>query len=158
MSKYQKGDRLVIVTAVDKDNVGRVGTVMDISDDDHYTLDCLPNYAYKEAFVAPARGADLIREERRRQIEDEGYDARHDFCEPLNRLVAGAVSYAMADIDYGEAEAWWPWDFGSWKPKDRKRNLVRAGALIAAAIDKMQDEERFRKWKEETENQREYGV
>jgi hypothetical protein len=27
------------------------------------------------------------------------------------------------------------------KPKDRKRNLVRAGALIAAAIDRLQYEE-----------------
>lgn len=98
------------------------------------------------------KGADLIREERRRQIEQEGYDARHDHDELLNRLVAGAIAYAIVDIDRREAEAWWPWDFGSWKPKDRKRNLVRAGALIAAAIDKMQDEEDFKEWKEKNKD------
>lgn len=95
-----------------------------------------------------AKGADLIREERRRQIEQEGYDAQHDFREPLNSIVAAAISYAMCDIDKQEAEAWWQWDFKYWKPKDRQRNLVRAGALIAAALDKMQDEENFKKWKE----------
>jgi hypothetical protein len=37
-----------------------------------------------------------------------------------------------------EAWQWWPWSFEWWKPKDRIRNLVRAGALIAAEIDRLQ--------------------
>ena len=94
-------------------------------------------------------GIELIAKERQRQIEEEGYDAKHDFREPLNRFIAGAVSYAVFDIDEGEAFAWWPWDYEYWKPKDRKRNLIRAGALIAAALDKMQDENDFEKWKQE---------
>lgn len=93
-------------------------------------------------------GADLIREERRRQIEQEGYDARHDFREPLNSIIAGAISYAMCDIDQEEALAWWKWDYAFFKPKDRKRNLIRAGALIAAALDKLQYEERFAEYME----------
>jgi len=83
-------------------------------------------------------GIELIAEERQRQIEVEGYDAKHDADESTNRIVAAAVSYAMCDIDKQEAEAWWSWDFKYWKPKDRRRNLVRAGALIAAAIDRLQ--------------------
>lgn len=94
-------------------------------------------------------GIELIEQERKRQIEVEGYDVKHDFSEPLNSIVAAAVSYAMCDIDMKEAEAWWQWDFKYWKPKDRRRNLVRAGALIAAALDKMQDHEDFEKWKQE---------
>jgi hypothetical protein len=53
---------------------------------------------------------------------------------------------AMVDIDKQEAEAWWNWDWKFWKPKDRKRNLVRAGALIAAALDKIQAQEDFEAW------------
>lgn len=91
-------------------------------------------------------GIKLIADERKRQIEVEGYDAKHDFNEPLNSIVAAAVSYAMVDIDKQEAEAWWNWDWKYWKPKDRKRNLVRAGALIAAALDKIQAQEDFEAW------------
>jgi hypothetical protein len=149
MNKFQKGDMLVVLQSSDKNNVGKVGAVIDITDGDYYTLDVMPNYAFKEDCLKKAHGADLIREERRRQIEVEGYDAKHDFNEPLNNIVAAAVSYAMVDIDKQEAEAWWNWDFKYWKPKDRKRNLVRAGALIAAALDKMQDEEDFKNWQKE---------
>lgn len=86
-------------------------------------------------------GIELIAEERQRQIDVEGYDAEHDLGESPNKIVAAAISYAMCDIDKQEAEAWWSWDFKFWKPKDRQRNLVRAGALIAAAIDRLQIED-----------------
>lgn len=144
--KYSIGDKVVVVKATSTANIGRVGMVIDI-DEKGYALDVLPGYRYPEHFLAKATGTDLIREERRRQIEEEGYDANHDFREPLNCIVAAAVSYAMCDIDMKEAEAWWQWDFKYWKPKDRRRNLVRAGALIAAALDKMQDEEEFEEYK-----------
>ncbi len=85
-------------------------------------------------------GAARIAKERRRQIEKEGYDEEHDAQEPINRMVACAISYAMYDIDEKEADAWWEWDRQYFKPKDRLRNLERAGALIAAAIDKLQIE------------------
>ena len=82
-------------------------------------------------------GATRIAKERQRQIEKEGYDEEHDAQEPINRMVACAISYAMYDIDEKEADAWWEWDRQYFKPKDRLRNLERAGALIAAAIDKL---------------------
>ena len=31
----------------------------------------------------------------------------------------------------------WPWDAGWWKPSDRRRNLVKAGALILAEIERL---------------------
>jgi hypothetical protein len=31
----------------------------------------------------------------------------------------------------------WPWDRKWWKPKDRRRDLVRAGALILAEIERL---------------------
>lgn len=91
-------------------------------------------------------GVELIAEERQRQIEVEGYDAKHDFNEPLNSIVAAAISYAMVDINRRDAELWWNWGFRYWKPKDRKRNLIRAGALIAAALDKIQYQEDYDAW------------
>lgn len=93
-----------------------------------------------------SKGIELISEERKRQVNVEGYDAKHDFNEPLDKIVAAAISYAMFDINSQEAEAWWAWDWEHWKPKDRKRNLVRAGALIAAALDKIQAQEDFEEW------------
>jgi hypothetical protein len=33
---------------------------------------------------------------------------------------------------------YWPWEWSFWKPRDPVRNLVIAGALIAAEIDRLQ--------------------
>ena len=99
-----------------------------------------------------SKGIELIAAERQRQIEEEGYDAIHDYNEMLDNFATGAVAYALHDINPGEAKTWWCWDEKLYKPKDRLRNLVRAGALIAAAIDKMEDYKDFRRWLEEKEN------
>lgn len=58
-----------------------------------------------------------------------------------------AASYALhaagvgTNIKRGHANGcclWWPWAVRWWKPKDPIRDLVRAGALIAAEIDRLQ--------------------
>lgn len=85
-------------------------------------------------------GAELIKEERERQIKEEGYSATHDSFHNVDEFIKAAVSYSIIDLKDSQenyAYAWWPWNETSWKPKDRLRNLVRAGALIAAAIDKL---------------------
>ena len=64
MCKFQKGDMLVVLQSSDRNNVGKVGAVIDITDGDYYTLDVMPNYAFKEDCLKKAHGADLIREER----------------------------------------------------------------------------------------------
>lgn len=145
MNKYKKGDTLVIVKSTDTKNIGKVGRVTDITDGDYYTLDCLPNYAWKENCVEYARGADLIAEERRRQIAVEGYDALHDRHHTPQVLCRAAIGYAMHEdpskLVADAAANLWPWAEEFWKPKDHLRNLVRAGALIAAAIDRLQAEQ-----------------
>ena len=145
MSKFKKGDMLVVLQSSDRNNVGKVGAVIDITDGDNYTLDVMPNYAFKENCLTKAHGADLIREERRRQIEVEGYDQSHDFHHTPQVLCRAAVGYALhEDPEKPLAEAaasLWPWARDFWKPKDQLRNLVRAGALIAAAIDRLQHEQ-----------------
>lgn len=88
-------------------------------------------------------GASLIMKERQRQIEVEGFDENHDARENINSLISAAIAYAVAsrqDPDKWTAKDWWPWDAKWWKPTTRKRNLEKAGALIAAALDKLNSE------------------
>lgn len=145
MNKFQKGDMLVVLQSSDRNNVGKVGAVIDITDGDYYTLDVMPNYAFKEDCLKKAHGADLIRDERRRQIEVEGYDTMHDRHHTPQVLCRAAVGYALHEdpskLVADAAANLWPWAQDFWKPKDQLRNLVRAGALIAAAIDRLQYEQ-----------------
>ncbi len=95
-------------------------------------------------------GSDLIAAERQRQIAVEGYDAQHDAGHSEELAQAGAT-YAQAgryrgipqwDHTSSEPPFSWPWQGSDWKPTpgDRIRELVKAGALIAAAIDALQPE------------------
>ena len=142
MNKFKKGDTLVVVVSHDKENVGIVGEVTDIVDGDHYQLDTKPNYYFKENCLDRAKGADLIAQERRRQIEAEGYDGMHDRHHTPQVLCRAAIGYAMHEdtskLVADAAANLWPWSKEFWKPKSHLRNLVRAGALIAAAIDRLQ--------------------
>lgn len=91
-------------------------------------------------------GVDLIEAERLRQIDVEGWtfehDDQHDGCEMTYAAVCYA-NYALKRIEsgkhYGFQPKLWPWDSKWWKPDlDPIRNLVKAGALIAAEIDRLQ--------------------
>lgn len=89
----------------------------------------------------------MIAEERRRQVSEEGWSHQHD-----DRHVHGELSDAAACYAIGEKESWqseereclfpllWPWDLSWWKPcKDNRiKELVKAGALIAAEIERLQ--------------------
>ena len=90
-------------------------------------------------------GAERIAAERRRQVEVEGWtpehDARHDHGD--FQMTRAAVAYATAAQFAtlpGELATplGWPWDKRWWKPSDDPlRNLEKAGALIAAEIDRL---------------------
>lgn len=90
-------------------------------------------------------GAELIAAERERQIRVEGWTPDHDDKYLDNELVLAAASYieAATDIknisDHGSALRRWPWKISWFKPNnDRARCLVKAAALIAAELDRMQ--------------------
>lgn len=96
----------------------------------------------------PYNGAERIAAERRRQIEEEGYTPEHDSSIPYEdgALWAAASCYlrpaGMRDIvrqDGMERPVGWPWVPETWKPTpyDRVRELEKAGALIAAEIDRL---------------------
>jgi hypothetical protein len=103
-------------------------------------------------------GVELIAAERQRQIEKEGWTQNHDdeAHSPGDLALAGAC-YAcnaatmmriatkkqMADYEKYSSHGYrWPFLDKYWKPKDPLRDLVRAGALIAAEIDRLQRNER----------------
>lgn len=77
-----------------------------------------------------------IAAERRRQIEAEGWSEKHDDKHGLGELAVAAACYTRGTKWFG-AEYVWPWSDTWWKPKDRRRNLVRAGALIVAEIERL---------------------
>ncbi len=97
---------------------------------------------------------ELIGNERLRQMIEEGFDSGHDNQHHNGELLKAAISYGLAAImqdrqSYPDsvrdtlnktAEQLWPWDLSWWKPtpRDRVRQLVKAGALIAAEIDRIQ--------------------
>jgi len=92
-------------------------------------------------------GIALIQEEREQQATREHFSAEHDSQWESGELRRAAVAYLLANdvplnITEHQALFWWPWDLFWWKPKDKISNLVRAGALIAAEIDRLQELEK----------------
>lgn len=93
-------------------------------------------------------GAELITEERARQISQEEWSDTHDDLLEWGDLADAAEAYIrelryrrLRDGEPGNRNpsAPWPWDADAWKPtQDPIRQLVKAGALIAAEIDRLQ--------------------
>lgn len=73
--------------------------------------------------------------ERQRQQSTKGYSTQQDDTYIGGELAAAAISY----IEPMEAESYWPadWHDDSFKPSDYRRNLVKAGALILAEIERI---------------------
>lgn len=89
-------------------------------------------------------GIELISEERTRQVQEEGYTTAHDISEnDYGQLAFAAAAYACPP-EANKAKGFkrthlFPWDSRAWKPSDdRIRELAKAGALIAAEIDRLQ--------------------
>jgi hypothetical protein len=83
-------------------------------------------------------GIDLIAAERERQIVEEGFDTKHDYQHSQVTLEIAAHCYLLADGPESPMPPEWPWSPKWWKPKDKQRNLVRAGALYLAAADRVE--------------------
>ena len=76
--------------------------------------------------------------ERRRQIEAEGWTPEHDDEHGAGEMAAAAACYALNAAGCGcEVARNWPWDRSWWKPSTARRDLVKAGALILAEIERL---------------------
>ncbi|WP_334180856.1 hypothetical protein [Pseudomonas nitroreducens] len=106
-------------------------------------VDALAQIAPAEQYSAA--GADVLAE-RRRQIHIEGFSLEHDDERHRGELAIAAACYAeeafcqlrdpdrLPEISQIVPELW-PCDPSWWKPSlDARKNLVKAGALILAAI------------------------
>lgn len=91
--------------------------------------------------------------ERRRQVAVEGWTPEHDDLNGSYAMARAAACYAwaagisdkMREV-LTDAESWtyftmftalWPWEHRQWKPTTPRRDLVKAGALIIAEIERL---------------------
>ena len=86
----------------------------------------------------PSDGINLIASERRRQVHVEGWTGEHDDRHTRGELVDAATCY-LARARREEAN--WPFEVAAWRPEGIEeptvRDLTKAGALIAAEIDRL---------------------
>lgn len=97
-----------------------------------------------------------IADERRRQVQVEGWTTEHDDEHAGGEMAVAAACYALPDERRGMSGGYWagggrdpddyfipacpslwPWHGSWWKPKDRRRDLIRAAALIVAEIERL---------------------
>lgn len=96
-------------------------------------------------------GVELIADERIRQQTEEGWTPEHDDSHTTGEMALAAAVYAMPREDRNKhilnetvAEVFWPWDAEWFKPANPRNpnarigELAKAGALIAAEIDRLQ--------------------
>lgn len=86
----------------------------------------------------------IIQAERLRQINEKGYSIENDEQYSTNELAMAAVAYATPAplrLYTGERRVpnGFPWVANYWKPSpdNRIKELAKAGALIAAEIDRL---------------------
>lgn len=99
--------------------------------------------------VPDVRGAIAdIAAERQRQVDAEGWTAEHDDAHSKGEMALAAAAYSIGvpnlsgSVQFGKRflpwrKVLWPWALTWWKPTDRRRNLVKAAALIVAEIDRL---------------------
>jgi len=93
-------------------------------------------------------GVEIIAEERQRHSKVEGWTPENDDAYVFNQLANAAIAYATPPEQRGgggvSVPECWPWDLNWWKPtpENRVKELAKAGALIAAEIDRLQRKEK----------------
>lgn len=111
----------------------------------------IPDLVRKPDGGVATYNSDALRDvvqERIRQIDVESWDPSHDDSHDDGSLARAAGCYALADLPVdiakeafpyrfpGQPKAW-PWHADWWKPKTPRENLIRAGALIIAEIERI---------------------
>lgn len=95
--------------------------------------------------------------ERQRQINGEGWTIANDDKHNKGEMARAAACYALhaarqgfwskepyqsGDPEYdSNCDTLWPWGFDWWKPKNPRRDLIRAAALLIAEIERIDRQE-----------------
>lgn len=87
-------------------------------------------------------GAVAIAQERKRQIESEGWTSDHDDHHAPGTLACAGGAYAFAAFHDAHVRpngtpSGWPFDADWFKRTNARTMLIKAGALIAAEIDRI---------------------
>lgn len=133
--------------------------------DNRWPCDCRTTAKALREQVLTSAAFDVLRE-RERQVSVEGWTPEHDDEHAGGQMALAAVCYAMPtdrlkmcvkynEIDNGRSAGeynpfmarymvptLWPdsWHAMYWKPTDRRRDLVKAAALILAEIERIDRE------------------
>ncbi len=99
-------------------------------------FDGTPERLLAKAKEARSQAAIDVLDERARQISVEGWTPNHD-DNFINRELPRAAACYTQFAHNEKPPAWWPWDLSWWKPTTPRRNLVKAGALILAEIERL---------------------
>lgn len=91
----------------------------------------LLEYARTNPRYMGSKSAASVVLERHRQQASEGWTEAHDDEHKQCEMGRAAQCYI------GGYSAIWPWNLDWWKPTTYRRNLVKAGALILAEIDRI---------------------
>lgn len=108
-------------------------------------------------------GIELVADERKRQIEIEGYTAEHDAQHNASELISAAIDYARSAVAFAifeenggetsfecvehviaDIKKSFVWGRDAFKPKSCLEDLKRSAALMVAAIDRIQAENNHR--------------
>ncbi|MFL7749326.1 ead/Ea22-like family protein [Raoultella ornithinolytica] len=90
-----------------------------------------------ESRTVTAAAADVLAE-RQRQVAAEGWTAERDDSYQNSELADAAACYAIHAHNQGfSTPAHWPWSTTWWKQTNPRRDLVKAGALILAEIERI---------------------
>lgn len=104
--------------------------------------------------VEQSKALNDIAAERRRQITSEGWTEQHDDANASGEMASAAAVYALCASAHDASRAvmdefrqynsvpfrirgFWPWAESWLKPTSRRRDLVKAGALILAEIERL---------------------
>ncbi len=94
-----------------------------------------PALAAGDAQTAAARD---VMAERQRQVQVEGRTPQSDDAYVGKQLADAATAYAASAAGWVNLPATtWPWDRSWFKPRTPREDLVRAGALILAEIERL---------------------
>lgn len=98
-------------------------------------------------FPPVSSGAIEVLRERERQRIQEHWTDEHDDQHTNGELAYAAACYILAFVPGKIALKFiakrWPWDKSWWKPTSRRRNLVKAAALLLAEIDRIDRDKRI---------------
>lgn len=138
---------------IDLMKVTRLVELAPILNDQQYTafLNALMHYSIKVVGWVESRASEQADEavsdaardvlaERKRQVTAEGWTPEHDDGHSSEEMAIAAACYAESAGGYhhpSTVPSNWPWPSKWWKPTTPRRDLVKAGALILAEIERL---------------------